>query len=439
MSAPDIAETPQTPQGAQKADPQGMALRSPPRAVVRLNRRMLVILVGSLAALVLGATLWSLQPARHTKDTAIELYNVDRVAKAESLDQLPKDYSKLPPAAKPAVPVLGEPLPGDLGPAILHAERKANANVSAAYNDPAHADRLARLRDAEEAARASVFFRSSSNSGGTKPAAAATGGPVALATAQASGNQPFNPMGAAPATAAATSTDPTAAQNLQAQKQAFVANAGDAATRNPGGLQLPSSPYQVMAGTIIPAALVTGINSDLPGQVIANVTEAVYDTATGRYLLIPQGSRLIGRYDSQVSFGQRRVLLVWTRLILPDTSSIALDRLPGIDPAGYAGLEDGVDWHWDRILAGAALSTLLGVGAELAAPESRTDGNRVVIAARQGVQDTVNQVGQEITKRNMSIQPTLTIRPGFPMRVMVSKDLILRPYQPLFFQRGASQ
>lgn len=194
-----------------------------------------------------------------------------------------------------------------------------------------------------------------------------------------------------------------------------------------------------MAGTIIPAALVTGINSDLPGQVIANVSEAVYDTATGRHLLIPQGSRLIGRYDSQVAFGQRRVLLVWTRLILPDTSSVALDRLPGIDPAGYAGLEDGVDWHWDRILAGAALSTLLGIGAELAAPESRTDGNRIVIAGRESAQETVNQVGQEITKRNMSIQPTLTIRPGFPMRVMVSKDLVLRPYQPLFFQRGSSQ
>ncbi|WP_137891155.1 TrbI/VirB10 family protein [Ramlibacter sp. 2FC] len=437
MSAPETAETPR---GAQKADPQGMALRSPPRPVVRLNRRMLVILAGLLAALVLGATLWSLQPAKHAKDTAAELYNVDRVSRAENLDQLPKDYSKLPPPARPAVPVLGEPLPGDLGPAILHAERNANANVSAAYNDPAHADRLARLRDAEEAARASVFFRSS---GGAKAASAgtATGSPVAPASVQASGNQPFNPLASALASNSSptASTDPTAAQNLQAQKQAFVANAGDVATRNPGGLQLPASPYQVMAGTIIPAALVTGINSDLPGQVIANVTEAVYDTATGRYLLIPQGSRLVGRYDSQVSFGQRRVLLVWTRLILPDTSSIALDRLPGIDPAGYAGLEDGVDWHWDRILAGAALSTLLGVGAELAAPESRTDGNRVVIAARQGVQDTVNQVGQEITKRNMSIQPTLTIRPGFPVRVMVSKDLILRPYQPLFFQRGSSQ
>lgn len=166
--------------------------------------------------------------------------------------------------------------------------------------------------------------------------------------------QPFDALaGALAPAAAAQPADPTAVQNRQDQKKAFIAKAGDAATRNPGGLQLPASPYQVMAGTIISAALVTGISSDLPGQVIASVTEEVRDSALGRYVLIPQGSRLIGRYDSQVAFGQRRVLLVWTRLILPGTSSVALDRLPGIDPAGYAGLEDGVDWHWDRILAGA--------------------------------------------------------------------------------------
>lgn len=431
--------TPATPQADSpvppKVDPDTMTLRAPPRPVVRLNRRMLAFGAGTLAAAVFGGALWSLQAYKRERNPATELYNVDRVSRAESLDQLPKDYSKMSAPTKPAIPVLGEPLPGDLGPAILSAERQRQANVSEAYNDPAHADRLTRLRDAEEAARSTVFFRSSGN--GTKSAATVSAASTGSPSVPASGNQPFNPMG--PTTPSAQPADPTTAQNRQEQKAAFVANAGDTATRNPASLQIPVSPYQVMAGTVIPAALVTSINSDLPGQVIANVTEAVYDTATGRYLLIPQGSRLIGRYDSQVAFGQRRVLLVWTRLILPDTSSIALDRLPGIDPAGYAGLEDGVDWHWDRILAGAALSTLLGAGAELAAPDrSGTDG-KVVIAVRQGAQDTVNQVGQEMTKRNMSIQPTLTIRPGFPMRVMVSKDLILRPYQPLFFVRGSSQ
>ncbi len=431
--------TPATPQVdtplPPKVDPDSMTLRAPPRPVVRLNRRMLAFGAGTLAAAVFGGALWSLQSQKRERNPATELVNVDRVSRAESLDQLPKDYSKIPSPAKSAIPVLGEPLPGDLGPAIVSAERQRQANVSAAYNDPAHADRLTQLRDAEEAARSAVFFRSSGN--GTKSAATVSTAAAGSPSVSVSGNQPFNPMG--PVTATGQSADPTAAQNRQDQKTAFVANAGDTATRNLASLQMTISPYQVMAGTVIAAALVTGINSDLPGQVIANVTEAVYDTVTGRYLLIPQGSRLIGRYDSQVAFGQRRVLLVWTRLILPDTSSIALDRLPGIDPAGYAGLEDGVDWHWDRILAGAALSTLLGVGAELAAPDRTGTDGKVIIAVRQGAQDTFNQVGQEITKRNVSIQPTLTIRPGFPMRVMVSKDLILRPYQPLFFVRGVPQ
>jgi type IV secretory pathway VirB10-like protein len=418
--------TPQIPStGTSKADPDTLVLRASPRPVTRLNRRMLAILSGTLGVIILGATLWSLQPHQREHKATTELYNVDRVSRAESLDQLPKDYSKVPVAAKPA-PVLGEPLPGDLGPAIVHAQRNAGAHPPSAQTG-----RNAQPGDAGEAARSGVFFRS----GGVKAApspTASTAMPEPI-----SGNQPFNPM--ASAVASAQPTDPTAVQNRQDQKQAFVANGGDTATRNPASLQLSVSPYQVMAGTIIPAALVTGINSDLPGQVIANVTEAVYDTATGRFLLIPQGSRLIGRYDSKVSFGQRRVLLVWTRLILPDTSSISLDRLPGIDPAGYAGLEDGVDWHWDRILAGAALSTLLGVGAELAAPDRSGSDGKVIIATRQSAQDTVNQIGQEITKRNLSIQPTLTIRPGFPMRVMVNKDLMLRPYQPLIFQRGSSQ
>ncbi len=419
-----------------KADPETLALRAQPRPVVRLNRRVLAVGAGTLAAAVLGGTLWSLQSQQRSRAPANELFNVDRIAKSESLDRLPKDYAALPPVQKAAPPVLGEPLPGDLGLAIVKSQQPMEQRMAPPGTDPAQ---LA----AEEAARSSVFFRGAgSGAGGGRPAAAAPP-TTSVANPNAGIAAPTqNPFDAtAGGTLPAVPNDPTAAQNRQGPKEAFLAKSGDGATRNPGTLQLPASPYQVMAGTVISAALVTGINSDLPGQVIANVTEAVYDTATGRHLLVPQGSRLIGRYDSQVSFGQRRVLLVWTRLILPDTSSVALDRLPGIDPAGYAGLEDGVDWHWDRIVAGAALSTLLGVGAEQAAPESRTDqnGNRTVIAIREGAQDSINQVGQDITKRNTSIQPTLTIRPGFPMRVMVSKDLVLRPYQPLFFVRGVPQ
>lgn len=232
--------------------------------------------------------------------------------------------------------------------------------------------------------------------------------------------------------------DPIALQNRQEQKEAFLSNAGFTETRNSGGLQTPVSPYQVMAGTVIAAALVTGINSDLPGDVIATVTEPVYDTAIGHHVLIPQGSRILGRYNSQVSYGQTRVQVVWHRVILPDASSFQLDNLAGTDPAGYAGLEDGVDWHWDRLSAGAALTTLLGVGAELAAPENRQDGDRLVIAGRDSAQDSINQVGQEMTRRNLNIQPTLTSRPGLPVRLIVNRDLVLRPYQPLLYKRGTT-
>ncbi|MDZ4236961.1 MAG: TrbI/VirB10 family protein [Hydrogenophaga sp.] len=413
-----------------KTTPEDVTLRAQPRPVTRLNRRMLAALVGGLSVTVLGALMWSLQPQRRNASESTELYNVDRVSRSEGLDRLPSDYSKLPPA----VPQLGAPLPGDLGGPIHKAEQQAQGyGYQQPGHDPAEAERLARLKEAEEAAASSVFFRS----GGTKVAAAASA--HAAPAAGLAPNAAFDPMAAGPASTPAQPADPTAVQNQQGQKEAFLSNASSTKTLNSGSLQLPASPYQVMAGTVIAAALVTGIKSDLPGDVIATVTEPIYDTATGKFLLIPQGARLMGKYNSQVSYGQSRTQVVWNRVILPDTSSFQLDNLVGADPAGYAGLEDGVDWHWDRILAGAAMTTLLGIGAELAAPENRQDGDRVIIAGRDGLQDTVNQVGQEMTRRNMNIQPTLTSRPGLPVRIIVNRDLALRPYQPLFFNTGASR
>ncbi|MFQ2265292.1 TrbI/VirB10 family protein [Pseudomonas sp.] len=415
---PDLA----TPQ-AGKVAPEAVALRAQPRPVTRLNRRTLAMLTGGLSVAVLGATIWSLQPHRRGAGEQTELYNVDRVSKSEGLDGLPSDYSKLP-----NVPELGPPLPGDLGPAIV----KSQQPVTAAYTAPGHDPNDALRKEAEAAAASSVFFRS-----GAQAAAPVAQSRVAAAPGFAA-NAAFDPMAAGPASTAAQPADPTAVQNRQDQKEVFL-KGGSTETRNSGNLALPASPYQVMAGTVIAGALVTGIKSDLPGDVIATVTEPVFDTATGKFLLIPQGSRILGRYNSQVSYGQSRVQVVWNRIILPDTSSLTLDNLVGTDPAGYAGLEDDVDWHWNRIVAGAVLTTLLGVGAELAAPESRQDGNRIVIAGRDSAQDSINQVGQEITRRNMNIQPTLTTRPGLPVRIIVNRDLVLRPYQPLFFNRGASQ
>ena len=416
--SPDLA-----PQ-AGKVAPEAVVLRAQPRPVTRLNRRTLAILTGGLSVAVLGATIWSLQPHRRASEQT-ELYNVDRVSKSEGLDGLPADYSKLPPK----VPELGPPLPGDLGPAIVHSQQPVTPTYAPPGHDPADALR----KEADAAAASSVFFRS-----GNQGKAAAPSTAQVAAAGPTSGLAGFDPLAAGPASTAARPADPTTVQNRQDQKEAFQ-KAGSTETHNSGSLRMPASPYQVMAGTVIAAALVTGIKSDLPGDVIATVTEPVYDTATGKFVLIPQGSRILGRYNSQVSYGQSRVQVVWNRVILPDTSSLTLDNLAGADPAGNSGLEDGVDWHWDRIFAGAALTTLLGVGAELAAPENREYGDRVINAGRNSLQDSVNQAGQEMTRRNMNIQPTLTERPGLPVRIIVNRDLVLRPYQPLFFNRGISR
>lgn len=192
----------------------------------------------------------------------------------------------------------------------------------------------------------------------------------------------------------------------------------------PTGVQEKASPYVVQAGTVISAALVTGIKSDLPGQITAQVTEHVYDSPTGSQLLIPQGARLIGQYDSQVALGQSRVLLIWNRLIMPGGSSIVLERLQGADRQGFSGLEDEIDHHWGQLFKAAALSTLLGIRTEL----STDDESDIARAIRENAQDRTSAIGQQIVRRQLNIQPTLTIRPGFPVRIIVNRDLVMKPW-----------
>jgi type IV secretion system protein VirB10 len=159
--------------------------------------------------------------------------------------------------------------------------------------------------------------------------------------------------------------------------------------------------------------------------VVAQITQNVFDTITGQTLLIPQGSRLIGTYDSVVAFGQSRALVVWQRIIMPDGSSIQIDNLPATDTNGYAGLKDQVDYHTWALLKGVGLSTLLGVGSEL----TLTGRSDLVSAIRLSTEDSLNQVGQQLTQKNLNLQPTIKVHPGWPLRVIVHKDLVLRPYR----------
>ena len=228
---------------------------------------------------------------------------------------------------------------------------------------------------------------------------------------------------------AVSSSDEAYAQNGQDRKLAFVNASIDRRTTSPDRVTKPASPYVVQAGSVIPAALITGLRSDLPGQITAQVTENIFDTPTGRSLLIPQGARLIGVYDSQVAFGQSRVLLVWTRLIMPNGRSIVLERQPGADTAGYAGLEDEVDHHWGELFKAAAAVDLAWRRRPRLGSDAGNGDSDIIQALRRGAGDSLNQTGQQVVRRNLNIQPTLTIRPGFPVRVIVNRDLVLEPYR----------
>jgi type IV secretion system protein VirB10 len=274
-----------------------------------------------------------------------------------------------------------------------------------------------RLGQEIEAARLSRLFASTSIRELTSP----TGQPSSVGAAATASSQPAQPTQPV--------ADDTFTQNGQDRKLAFINASVDRRTTSPDRVEAPASSYVVQAGNIIPASLITGIRSDLPGQITAQVTENVFDSPTGRFLLIPQGTRLIGVYDSQIAFGQSRVLLVWTRLIMPNGRSIVLERQPGADTAGYAGLEDDVDNHWGALFKAALLSTLLGVGSELGAGSDTGNNGDIIQALRHGASDSLNQTGQRVVQRNLNIQPTLTIRPGFPVSVIVNRDLVLGPYK----------
>jgi type IV secretion system protein VirB10 len=377
-----------------------MRLRAEPPRVTRLSRKVLagLGLVGSLS--IGGALIYALQ-TRDGGGGNSELYSTENRSTADGLNGLPRDYTG---------PVLGPALPGDLGRPILDAQNRGQPVPATGVATPTpglSAEEQRRLQELE-AARTARLFASTETRNAAPPTATA---------ANATAPMPdLTSLGLAPQPATPSAQD---------RQLAFLNQAADRRTVAPDRVVAPASPNILQAGAVIPAALITGIRSDLPGQITAQVTENVYDSPTGRILLVPQGTRLIGQYDNGVGFGQRRVLLVWNRLILPNGRSIVLERQPGADAEGYAGLEDGVDYHWGELFKAAALSTLLSIGANTG---SSSDESDLLSAIRDGASDSIGQTGRQIVQRQLNIAPTLTIRPGFPVRVVVTRDLVLEPY-----------
>lgn len=394
MSAPErddaiVAE----PAAAPAAGAEAFRLGAEPPKVMRLSRKSIAIMGGASGIAIGGALLYALQSEK--PKVAENLHNSDRANRSELVTGAPGDYDK--------IPKLGDPLPGDLGRPILAAREKGEVVPIPPIGAPpadsrATAAEQARARVVQErdSARASQIFL---GGGASLPS------PVPVLSDTALPPAPGNPQ---------------VVQTLAGKRRDFLGSGNARLTESAARIVAPSSPYVVQAGSVIPAALITGIRSDLPGQVTAQVTQNVYDSPTGRILLIPQGARLIGEYDSEIADGQNRVLLVWERLILPGGRSIALDRQPGADASGRAGLADRTDHHWGRVLRAALISTLLGIGVEAG---SSGDG-ALLRALRDGSQDSLNQAGQRIVEREMKVPPTLTVRPGHPLRVMVTRDLV---------------
>ncbi len=360
--------------------------------------------IAALGSVSLIATAWvALRPsALHLAGQADDQTVVAK-APTDTLSRLPGSYGD--------VPKLGPPLPGDLGRPILNHQRAMG--IEPAIGEAGRADQTAaterdrRAAELRAARESGLLVQSGIRNDPTRVADATPSSPSAAATEQAR-----------------LSIDPDRDPNAQQRKADFVAARDTGGDVNEHRMSPAASPNMLSAGSVIAASLITGLRSDLPGLVTAQVTERVYDSATGSILLIPQGARLIGSYDSVVAFGQKRALVVWQRIILPDGSSIRLGNVPATDPSGYAGLADKIDFHTWKLLKGVAISTLLGVGANV----TFSGESDLVQAIRQSTQQNVSRAGDQITSRNLQIQPTITIRPGAPVRLIVHRDLILAPW-----------
>lgn len=391
-----------------KVDPEALVLRAAPGRVTRFRRGAIIAIAAGGSTAIAGIAWLALKPPSLSLVAPGDDKLVAAKAPPDALAGAPADYG--------AVPQLGPPLPGDLGRPILNHQREMAAAIPA---DPA-AEAAARAAQQAEAERQRIAAeRKAARESGVmlQLAGARTGAAPAGLPVEAGGEGPT-------AQAAPAAPDPERDPNGQQHKNALVGRANGNEDINPHRLAAPISPWTLHAGSVIAASLITGLNSDLPGLITAQVTENVYDSATGRILLVPQGARLLGRYDSVVAFGQSRALVVWQRLIMPDGSSLRLDNLPATDPSGYAGLEDKVDFHTWRLLKGVAIATLLGVGSEF----SMTSESDLVEAIRESAQSNTARAGDRLAQRNLDIQPTITIRPGAPVRLIVHHDLVLAPW-----------
>lgn len=444
------------------ATPNGLGIKPKPQGIVWLNQNSVV--AGSAAlAIVVGAIIYgglsrgeskpptqdaglpSLVPATPPDELAGSSTSNTQAGSIRRRRALTTD----PAASSPAVP-LPVPAPGASAPPAplggQHPLPSADPGAGAAPGAqvPLSPAQMQAQRREEERAN----LREQAIKAGTVAGGGQTGGFSGVAGDTAGAGQARGAAGAytpalqqlqalagaagggaqRPALAAAVTReedDP----NGQARKASFLRSMEEAA---PGRDAIKStrqgaiSPYEVKAGWLIPAMMEHGINSDLPGQLTAMVTQNVFDTATGRYLLIPQGARLVGAYDSQVTYGQDGLMVAWRRIIFPDGSSLNLEGMGGMDESGYAGFRDEVNNHYGRLIGFGVLTSLLSAAFQISQTQAQAAGSvqSPSQVAGTAVAQNLSQLGIEVARKNLRVQPTITIRPGYQFNVRVDRDLI---------------
>ncbi|WP_182333650.1 TrbI/VirB10 family protein [Stenotrophomonas acidaminiphila] len=410
--------------------------------VRRLNRVPLLV-VGTLVLMAVGVvtyTFFQRQAQSNAKAAAVGPPPVESTAKPPVRPSAADYVEATPPSMPPGMPTDVVAAAGNELAVPAEAAAEHPAGPSEAYENRmrliqrVEEQRMMRTEAALTAEPAVQAFKKDSGSGAAVSSAIAADPMSQMMAQYAAAANSAGAMGQMGAPSFAG--DPGAMgggggavdPNGQAAKRAFLAQQQSADDPYLGHTRQPAvSPQQeVKAGTIIPGVLMSGINSDLPGQIMGQVRENVYDTATGRNLLIPAGARLIGTYDNGVTFGQSRALVTWSRVIYPDGSSVNLNSMPGADMRGYAGFDDKVNNHYWRVFGHGLLVSMFSAGVQLSVPQKNSgDGYdaQQIMAAELGRQ--MGQLGIEMARKNMDIQPTIEIRPGYRFNVMVTKDIVL--------------
>ena len=440
------------PKDGPQNSPDGLGFKTKPKGVVRINKRaiafaaaMLFLVLIAIMAGVMTRKPSGMKSSGDNQDNvnsklAPALQAGDQIARDIPDGNLPErktqdDKARLsvknrgPGVLEESAPVTTQ------APPLTAAPGTPNLNNPRGSVDPA-VDKARRLREEREARlkQAMEAGTAAQNTGGFQSTNGAASGDTALRQLQtlaAAQGQGQRPPGLMPASVPGREEDD---QNKQQRKEDFVRSMESVPDRNfvnstrKAGL----SKYEVKAGWVIPATMEHGINSDLPGKITARVTQNVWDTATGRFLMVPQGAQLMGTYDSQVAYGQNGLLVVWRRIIYPDGSSVDLEGMGGVDESGFSGFRDQVNNHYGRIFGFGLLTSLFSAAFQITQNNNNQQIGQTPTPAQTAgtaVAQQMSQLGIEIARKNLRVQPTIEIRPGYQFNVRVDKDLVFpRPY-----------